>query len=476
MGLVRLSSAAELEPRLRRLVPAISLLTLCLWAPLIVPARHSWDDADPEILNNAYRLSRGEPLYRKVEGPPWVTSPYTPVYVFLVAGGLRVGGLSYVPARVLSFLASLAIAAALTLSRREGRGRPGEALWAVSLLPLVPAFLFNFARPHPQMLAMAFTVWSLLLFESPRPLVADVASPLLAVLAVYTKQTEIVLPLALSVWLLCHDRRRFPRYAGAVAFLGLVPAVVLERATEGAFSHCVIVMNLLPYSFTQIVPVFIHHAGVLFGFLGLAVVRLRDRLRGPEPEPLDFYLAALWLATLPALGRAGAHGQYVLELVVVTLLYLLRTGGLRFPEGRERLAVAQLSLLLLYAPAFVLLEEGPFDRASIAAAASVRSLLETRPGPIISQQGSFSLFTRGEIHVQLFDFTSLVRMGRWDETPLIREVTRKQLAWVVTESPLEESLEDPDDRERFTPELREALARSYVREAQLGPYYVYRPR
>ena len=95
---------------------------------------------------------------------------------------------------------------------------------------------------------------------------------------------------------------------------------------------------------------------------------------------------------------------------------------------------------------------------------------------MISQQGSFSLFTRGEIYVQLFHFTSLSRTGRWDPTPLVRAVEERKPAWVVTESPLEQPVESDDDWERFTPELRDALARSYVRRARIGVYYVYRPR
>ena len=106
----------------------------------------------------------------------------------------------------------------------------------------------------------------------------------------------------------------------------------------------------------------------------------------------------------------------------------------------------------------------------------VRALLETVPGPIISQQGSFPLFTRGEIHIQLFHFMGLVRMGSWDQTPLLREVEEQRIAWVVTESPLEGPLEAYPDKERFSPELWRDLGRYYVRQAQIGPYYVYAPR
>jgi hypothetical protein len=130
---------------------------------------------------------------------------------------------------------------------------------------------------------------------------------------------------------------------------------------------------------------------------------------------------------------------------------------------------------MAYAAAFVLLQEGPWDRAALRSAPAVRALLSTEPGPILSQQGSFPLFTRGEIHVQLFHFAALARQGRWDERPLLREVEEGRLAWVVTESPLEDE-PDEDARERFTPELWAALARHYVRRGFFYPYYVYGPR
>jgi hypothetical protein len=454
----------------------MALVTVLLWIPLVLPADHSWDDADPEILNNAYRLARGAALYHPIDGPPWVVSPYTPLYHLIVALGLKITGLSFYPARLVSVLATIALGAALVVFARRASGDGRDGAWAACLLLLVPAVLYNAARPHPQMLAVALSVWSFALFDSPRPWVANLLSPFLAVLAVYAKQTQIVLPIALGLWLAWRDRPRLLRYAAVVALFGLVPAVALEIGTRGAFLDTILGLNLLPYRASEIAPVLVHQAGVFWAFLGLAAIRLRSRIHEGTLEPIDFYWVAVALATIPSLGRVGAHGQYVVEMLVVTVVYLLLTGGLAFPDGRQVFAIAQLVILLLYAPAFVLLEEGPFDRASIAAAPSVRALLQTEPGPVVSQQGSFALFTRGEIYVQLFHYASLARMGRWDERPLVVAIEERKPAWVVTESPLEEPVASDDDWERFTPAVREALARNYVRRAQIGPFYVYRPR
>jgi dolichyl-phosphate-mannose-protein mannosyltransferase len=466
--------AAALESRLRRVVPFWALAIVALWTPLVSDARHSWDDADPEILNHAWRVACGRPLYHPIDAPPWVLNPYTPMYPLLAGAALRVTGLSYRPARLVSLVAFAAIVLALGRLRRRS-GRSTEALWSAGLLLLVPATLYNFARPHPQMLAVALSLWAFVLFESPRRLCAELLSPLLAVMAVYTKQDQFVLPVALGAWLLCRDRPRLLRYATAVAAFGLVPVPFLQAATGGTFLESVVGLNFLPYRPAQIAPALGEHAGVFFGFLGLALARLWARVRLLEIEPLDAWFALLVPVTVASLGRAGAHGQYVVELLVLSVVYLLRHGGLRFGAGREAIACVQLGLLMAYAPAFVLLQEGPWDRAALRSAPAVRALLSTEPGPILSQQGSFPLFTRGEIHVQLFHFAALARQGRWDQRPLLREIEEGRLAWVVTEFPLEGEV-DEDGRERFTPELRSALARHYVRSAFLDPYYVYRPR
>jgi hypothetical protein len=450
-------------------------VVVALWAPLVTDALHSWDDADPEVLNHAWRLACGRPLYRPLDGPPWIVNPYTPVYALVAAAGLRVTGLSYRPARLVSLVAFAAVVLALVhLARRYGKGT-GEALWSAALLLLVPATLYNFARPHPQMLAVALSLWAFVLFESPRRVCAELLSPLLAVLAVYTKQDQFVLPVALGAWLLWRDRPRLLRYATAVAAFGLVPVPFLQAATGATFLESVVGMNFLPYRLAQIPSVLFEHTGIFFGFLGLALARLWTRLRRLDVEPLDAYFAFLVPVTVASLGRAGAHGQYVVELLVVCVLYLLRHGGLRFGTGREAIACVQLGLLMAYAPVFVIVQEGRWDRDSLRSAPAVRALLSTEPGPILSQQGSFPLFTRGEIHVQLFHFAALARQGRWDQQPLLREVEEGRLAWVVTEFRLE-SEPDEDARERFTPELRAALARHYVWRGFFYPYYVYRPR
>ena len=133
----------------------------------------------------------------------------------------------------------------------------------------------------------------------------------------------------------------------------------------------------------------------------------------------------------------------------------------------------QAAILLLYAPLYMMAEEGPFARASNQAAPEVRKILASAPGPVLAQQSSFSLFTRGEIHIQLFHFTALARAGLWDGDRLRREVDDRYFTWAVTEFPLEDGHPRADDLERFTPEVIAALRRRYRRIATVGPSFIY---
>jgi hypothetical protein len=110
------------------------------------------------------------------------------------------------------------------------------------------------------------------------------------------------------------------------------------------------------------------------------------------------------------------------------------------------------------------------------AASQIYPLIRDGSGPILSQQASFALFSRGEIYLQLMHFTAMSRAGLWDQQLLIREIEKKTFSWVITESAIEESVLSDDDRERFSPEVLEALRQNYSRNREIYPYFLYCPR
>jgi hypothetical protein len=450
-----------------RLVPVAAAICLVCWFAIAVRPFHAWDDAEPEILNQAWRLAQGKEIYRSIDEPPYLHAAYPPLYFALVAPLLKLSGLNYLPAKLLSFLSVIALGAALAALSRRWQTRAGPGWWALCLLCLLPAFFYNSARVHVQMLAVTLSLWSFVLFLR-RGNPATILSAILAVLAIYTKQTQLALPLALSFYLIRRDRGRLPVYLATLAIAGLIPFFWLQWKTAGYFWRQTVTLNALSYQVTDLPLVLLHHAGPFFLALGLAGREVWRRLRERRAEEIDFYFLAVAITTAVSCGRLGAHTQYVVELCVVAVAVMLRA------ESLPGTSMAwQAAILLLYAPLYIMVEEGPFARASNQAAPEVRKLLDSAPGPVLAQQSSFSLFTRGEIHIQLFHFTALARAGLWDGERLRREVDDRYFTWAVTEFPLEDGDPRADDLERFTPEVIETLRRRYRRVATVGPYFIY---
>ena len=476
IGAILRKRLARARPWLCRAVPVVALICFLAWCYVTVRPDFDWDDANPEILNIAWRLANGEAIYRGIDSPPYSFAAYTPLYYAVIALPMKLTGLSYLPAKLLTLLFALSIGWAMVHLGRQWQRATRDGIWTVFLFFLIPAVLYNTVRCHAQMMAVALSVWSLVFFLRNRWFPTLIVSPLLAVLAFYTKQTQVALPLAMVAYLALHRRRWLLPYAMTGVAAGLIPLIWLQKATDGYFLFDVLRLAGLSYNVWDIPPVLIHWLGPMFLFVAVAAITLWWRFQEARWDPIDFYLACLLLTTVVSVGRAGAHSQYFVELAAVVLLYLLRTTGLPRIQGREVLVAAQLLLLLCYTPAFVFLEEGPWDMASIRAAKQVYPLIDGGSGPILSQQGSFALFSRGEIYVQLFHFAGLARVGLWDQRPLLKDIDERAFSWVITEFPIEAGATNSTDRERFTPEILAALRNNYRRREAIYPYYLYGPR
>jgi hypothetical protein len=458
---------------LSRWAPIAAAIVFLAWCFVSVRSHFAWDDSEPEILNLAWRLANGASIYHGIDAPPFAFAPYPPLYFAATAALLKFTGLSYLPAKLLSFLAALAIAWALVRLSREWNHTARGGIWAAFFLFLIPAFLYNSTRCQVQMVAAAFSIWSFVFFLRNRWKETILISPLLAILAIYTKQTQLALPLAMAAYLAFRNRRWLFPYLSALAIGGLIPFLWLQKTTQGCFFLDTVRLAKLGYNAWDIAPIFISHAGPMAIFLGIAVSLSWRRFRNGQWEPIDCYLACSFFMTLFTLGRVGAHGQYVLELLIVILLFLVRTTGLPEIPGRAALVSIQILILLIYAPLFVVIEEGLWDMSANRAATQIYPWIQNQSGPVLSQQNSFPLFSRGGVYIQLFHFTALSRAGLWDQNRFLNEIDKRAFCCVITEFPIEEKARSNNAEERFTPEMLQALQRNYRLEKTIYPYWLY---
>ncbi len=464
------------RPWICKLVPLMAAFCFLSWWMLMLRPDFSWDDAEPEVLDQAWRLAKGESIYRNIGEPPYAIPIYPPLYLAAVAALLKLTGLSYLPARLISLFSGLCIWLAFMQLDREWNRRRGGGLWAGFLLFLVPAFLYNVLRSHVQMMAVALSIWSLVFFLRNHRIYSLLLSPLFAVLAFYTKQTQIALPLAIATYLLICNRRWLLPYVSIMAAGLLIPFLWLQKITGGRFFLDAVQLARLSYDPLKIPQIFLHHAGPILVFIIMACCILYRRLRRLEMEPVDFYFLVSMFITMASLGRVGAHGQYVVELIAVTFVYLIRMAGVPSVRRWGSWVSIQVLLLLIYAPLFVFFEQGLEARAANQASREVYKVLQGGAGPVLSQQGSFPLFSRGQIYIQLFHFAGLSRAGKWDQAHITTDISDRIFPYVITGFPIEGSETTEDSEERFTPEMILALRENYQRTRCIYPYYLYTPK
>jgi hypothetical protein len=470
------SLLTAIKPALCRAVPAMALVCLLSWCCITFRSGFDCDDANPEILNMSWQLANGEDIYRDIHVPPYAFAAYSPLYYAIVALPLKLTGLSYLPARGITLVALFFIGWAFAQLSGIWNKKPGYGIWAVLLGVTVPAVLYNSIRCHPQMMAVALSLWSLVFFLRNRWFPTLVISPILAVLAFYTKQSQIALPIALALYLAWNRRQWLIPYVLVGLATGLAPFLWLQKITSGRFFLDAFRLAELAFDFGKIPITLLHWAGPIFLFIAVALVVLWRRFRTERWTPLDWYLACLFPITVISLGRAGSHSQYVVELIFGVLLYLLHTTGLPEIKGRDVLVAVQILCLFGYGLAFIFIEEGPWDYAALRSADKVFSLVAKDHAPILSQQGSFPLFSRGRIYIQLFHFIGMWHVGLWDQELLLKEIRAHHYSWVI----LQRRLDDPNPvdshDDKYTPEMVAMLRRNYELHSIFYPYYVYIPR
>lgn len=456
-----------------KVLPFFTIFCFFGWAYVTVRSNFAWEDADPEILNLAWNMAKGEALYRNITELPYIFNNHTPIYYWLTSLFLKMFGLSYLPSRFISILSAISIIPAFAYLSKEWRGNTRAGIWTACFLLLIPSFLYNVTRTHPQMLCTAFTIWALVFFVRKQFVYSVILSAIFAVLAIYTKQSAIALPIAIGLYLLIHNWKRFIAYSTTILAAGLIPVYFLQKGTNGQFLKNIVGLNFPTYFPGDIAPVMIHHAGPIFLLIGLAMKLCYDRLKAKKWEFVDYYLIVVTLVTLAFCGRIGAHTQYVMEFCSVIFIYLLRVVGFPSLAGRTRLLQYQMLFLMIYAPLYVFVEEGRFGMAANNAAGEVYKILDTKKGDIISQQQSFALFKANRLYVMLGIFGNLARLGSWDQSKLIQNVDQGKVTWVITHFPIDAQTNHPDDIERFTPQLLDAIRKNFKQVAVVKPYYVY---
>ena len=449
-----------------------------------------WPITHPEGATIAaiLRVRDGQPLYQDFRAYPHLITPYPPIQPVGVGLASRTLGLSILEtiglARCLTLAAALAAMLLIWLIARQlGAGRLAALAGAGFFLPLPFLDEWGFAA-RPDVAAVALSLLALLVLVV-RPQHAWLAA-MVAVLALFTKQTAVALPVAATVWLLSTRRWRSATSfvgtwivltAGAVALLDVetggnyVLNTVLAHVNTPKNGLDLALRDFLPYVHDDWLPIALTVAAVL-----LPGVRRRAAL------PTLYFGASAGLA-LYSLRNTGGDVNYLIEPAAaacipaaLTIDWLWRrtapqAGGL---PGRAGLAAA-----IVLAGASIFWASGLWDFWRLDGGVDPTSRLplhEISAADTVLSEEPLAVLLAGRPLVvsDLFHLSMLTTSEFFDPLDLERRIKRNEFDLIVMRSDVRAARWWK--RQLLLPEtVRLAIKDTYVPAGRVGMFWLYRP-
>jgi hypothetical protein len=458
------------------IVSYLVVLALSVVARLPLPVEFMYGESI--VLDLTRRVARGEPLYPSPDHLPLVVTAYTPIYYLLVGNLQRLFGDSYLPGRVVSIVSTVGAALALALSVGWlGKRWQGALLAAGFFLTQNMTVLLWGPLHRVDLLALFLTLSGLALVTVGRARVAAV----LFVMAVLTKQSYLVAPLAVlvSLW---PDRREMLWFGGIFAVCLGGAVAVASWLTDGWFLWHTVLANANPFDLDNLramLDAFLHFNGVPL----LAAAMLFTVPSRPGERLWRCYFVGT-LLTLPGFGKVGASSNYWLEVTAATAacIGLLSDRLITHPDARARftegvLAVLVAGSLLIPITGYQSVTRETLELIPERNVAGLRGQFDLAPvvaaehGAVLTDEPALAVAAGQPVAYEFVIFDLLATQGHWDERPIVEAIEAKRFSLVILTSPVDGP---PEDR-RWTLPLIAALTSSYAPAGSVANYWLYRP-
>jgi len=409
-------------------------------------------------------LTRTLATYSDAGGSAFTAANYPPLYFLLASVGDP-----FVTGRVLSVLATLAIAILVAWRARSG-GRLAAAALGLGWLALSPVAIWGPAV-KPDLVALALTVGAVLALERRRSGFAAV----LLVLAMTTKPTAIVPAIALLVWIVWRDRTMLRPFVVAGAAAAAVAAIALVPFGYSDVWRHVVGWNALPWTAESALLLGVIGVVVLAALLGGALVS-----RGFAGPIAAYAVAGLAIVALG--GREGATINYLLDLAAAGSLALAAAAPvLARAPFYPIVAIVNLVLAALLLDPLGLVPGRTATTGAWGDPARISSArADLASDDLVLAEDSGILLSTGHRVVidDLFLWSRLVARGAIDPSTVIADVEAARFTAVVSESDLAQLASAPAyERSRWDPSLVRAIEVRYrLVSRSPGGLFVYRPR
>jgi hypothetical protein len=460
---------------------AVALLVYLRYQLLAIPHPYSLDYGEAPLVDQAMRLANGQNIYRAdVSSPPYTISNYPPVYVSLVAIGVKLFGPveAFSFGRTLSALSSWAAVLFLMLIVYSQTRDRIAALSAGAIFLAFPYVVVWSPLLRIDMLALGLSLAGLcLLLRAPVTPRRLVGVALLLTAAIYTRQSYgLAAPLAAFVWLMTRDWRQGLRLALLVGGIGLILFLLFNILTRGGFFFNIVTANVNEFKMEQLEYHWeqLRKAALLLLCVGGASLFLIPRWNPLWALTTPYLVgAALSAATI---GKIGSNVNYLLELCAALSLAagaVLAWSRADLSWHGLRAAVLILLALGVVNLAHATLQDYIWDlrerRAARPGLYELETLVAKTEGLILADEYMGMLTLHGRpLYIQPFEVTQLAKAGKWDQTPLLESIKRREFAVIIV-------LDRAWSKERWTPEMLDAITGSYLLVDRKADNLVYKP-
>jgi hypothetical protein len=447
---------------------AVALILCLAYQFLAVTHRYSLDYGEAPLVDQAMRLASGQNIYRAdISTPPYTISNYPPLYVALVAASGKLFGFSqsFFVGRMISVLSAWASSICLALIVYAPTRDRFAALSAGLIFLAFPFVVYWSPLLRIDMLALALSLAGLCLLVW-RPVSSRrlVGVALLLVAAIYTRQSyALAAPFAAFVWLLARDWRQALKLTALVGGLALILFLVLNGLTRGGFFFNIVTANvnefkleLLEYNWDRL-----REAALILLCIGGVSLFLSRRWNPLWTLAAPYLIGAILSAA--TIGKIGSNFNYLMELCAALSL----SAGAVIASSRAHLSAYSLraALLIILAVAIgkmlhATLHDYTWDlrerRVATRELSQLESMVAETNGLILADEYMGMLTLQGRpLLIQPFEVTQLAWAGKWDQTPLLNSINKKEFAAIIL-------YDRPWVNERWTQEMLSEINHSYM--------------
>jgi len=462
---------------------AVSAAFALFYQFLLISYPHQLDYGEGPLVNHAIRLAGGEMIYQPdLDTPPYTVTNYPPLYILIIAAGrlLFPSAPPFLFGRLISFISTWAAAMAIGAIIHKDTNQWKASLAGALIFGCIPFVFYWSALLRIDMLALALSLWGLYLVVSkPDSVTHLIFAAILLLAAIYTRQSYgLAAPLAAFVHLLTKDWRKAFFFAFGLGSAGLLIFLIANLVSDGGFYLHIIIANQNQFSLERGVELVKYFAqkGMLPLLATIPMLVMQKANHNLRPLLITYLLGSL--ASALTAGKIGSSYNYLMEISAATALgFGLFFNFLSKIQFKSKWFLAVYPIMIVLALISMTNTQATMLKNFLASreiglkneAESIR-LAQDAGGIVLADRNNNPILAIGQpIYFQFFERVQMANDGNWQIQPFVAEIKDKKFSLIIL-------TKDIFTKERWTPEMFDALNLSYTLQHVVGKSEFYYPK